>query len=558
MPHLIESLEDRQLFAGGAPDSSYASDGRAALTFRVASATEAVTPAQLLTDAQGRSYVVATTPTTFQIERLTSSGVLDTGWGKRGSVVFTRSDDFAAGNDKAQLDAAGRLVLLLDNKLVRLTTTGAADAAFGSGGVTTLPSFVAVNDMTIDLGNRIYVTGTGPGNHKTIDARARLERLNSRGRIDKTFQLGGLYDLPNGTSTIGSSVTLRSKQTGQFVRALADGSVVVAADASYGVANGHGYSIFRVQSAKFAVDGTLVTSYGNLGTGFESAAGPSSDDYTTHTLSAVGIRASGAVSMLASTDPPFGAGAPFSSNEEISPTGQFVAVGSGTATYAAAGDTELAGFSNVAFTSLKDGRELVTLDGNSVAVLTAGGNYDTTFNGGKALSLPAERARVTGVAAAEAGDGNILTAKPGVDRFTVVVHKFLTTGPAGQTVPVTPAATPNAGGGKLTKAATSLQFNVVYYAKGGGSIDGSQLNGSELRVLAASGEHRIPRLVSYRAGGAGGIIATYRTTDTDGSAWDKTDNGLYGVRLIANTLKFSDGTFLPGVANIGTLQVAIV
>ena len=547
----IENLEGRQLFAGGALDTTYATNGAATLTFRRASDTETVVPTQVMADSTGRSYVVARTSTTLQIQRLTAAGALDTGWGKRGALVFVTGNN--SGVDKARIDAGGRLLVLDDNTLYRFTAAGALDTTFGTNGSVGVSGvFAAANDFDVDGFNRIYVTGDVATKTKYLD-RTGVIRLISKGRLDKAFQGKGVYVVPTGTYMTSGE----TQSSGQAVRVLADNSVVVAGTVGYGTQNGSLLPLYNgVRSLKFTADGVLDTTYGQ--SGVATTVANSNTDNNTYGILVLGVRANGAVVLDDQADN-YEYGGLSNVNSEIAADGEVPSFDESGFAYRDP-DTYGDGATAGTFTTLSDGRELAVLNGtdeyqSTVSVLTAGGVYDRTFNAGNPITLAAGHVGAGGFAAAGTPDDAILTARTGSLSTDVTVNRFLTTGSGTSPVAHTPAQPPAAGGSKLTTARTSYQFNADFSAKGGDTIDASSITSDVLRIFAADGTHRVPRLISVSASGRT-VVATFRTTDVNGGAWDASDNGSYAIRLIGGQVRESDGTTL-ATQTIGGITVKI-
>ena len=548
MSHALETLEGRRLFAGGALDTTFATGGSRSLTFRVASATDVVTPLQVLTAADGHVYVTARSQGTFQVRRLTADGAIDSAWGRHGLLVFST---VGTTRELARLDHAGRLDVLIGKKISRYTTAGAADATFGTGGTADLSgTFGQVNDFAFDSGDRVYVVGDVPTKTRDLD-RAGVVRLISRGKADRTFQAKGVYVVPQ----IVSKAKNESQATADFVRVLADDSVVVAGTVGFGTQNGTTVpQSTAVRAFKLTPDGVSDTTYGQSGVTIASPH-PDNELYT-FSLDAIGIRANGAVALDGRTS---GDDGPGDVNQEIKPDGQFVGFddSSNTVEYADLTNSYYEALTSTTFTTLPDGRELATVLGGGVSVLTAGGGYDHTFNDGNIVELGSERYGNTGVAAAGTADDKIVAIKVGKGRTEIVVRQFLTTGQG--TSPADPAAVPPpmAGGRHLTTPSTSLRFNVSYQAPIGRTIDVSTIGPAALRVFGPNGGHRAPRLVEVLSNNGQYVNAAYRVTDVDGSDFTAADNGTYTVRLLPNTVKYDDGTFVDGQV-IGTLTVKIV
>jgi len=265
----------------------------------------------------------------FAVARLNSTGSLDTSFGSSGKVLFGFSNNSSAVARAVTIQANGYIVLGGDSgnsfALARLTSSGAFDLGFnGTGKVT-----VSVANSTDGLGGAYDVTTQrllvgGVIQEKIVAAgiRPRLAvvdrdiavlRFNPNGSLDSSFGSGGkvftnfsgysdqakaiAIDANNNIIVAGHTLTdstngqmfalVRYTENGQLDASFGTGGKVTAGDAAYRNAfYGHGleiqadgrivasgyielplgaYADFAV--ARFNVDGTLDTSFGQSGTG---------------------------------------------------------------------------------------------------------------------------------------------------------------------------------------------------------------------------------------------------------------------------------------------------
>jgi hypothetical protein len=284
-----------------------------------------------------------------------------------------------------------------------------------------------------------------------------------------------------------------------------------------------------------AATGALDTAYG---TGGFAKYFQRSGDVAFYSSRPVGIRSNGTAVIYESggTDDPNGAGS-LSGNVVIAAdgktVGRFAKFGSTkTAVIGAGGPV-----AGVDFVAQADGSELVVDRGAArLTKIAASGAYDTTFNSGNPVAPVS--------AGALQHDGTVVTAVNGSARNLVMLKRiFRDDSPV-----ATLAAKP------LRSATTSLRFNVIYRAPGG--MDASTVTGQELRIIGTDGVSRRPRLVTKTVLDDGSILATYKTTDPKGGAWDASDNGSYAVRVLADLVK-SVGNVAMAKRTAGTLTVQI-
>lgn len=217
-----EGLEERQLLAAGALDSTFNATGYALEGPMTAYAVQIDSAGDIL--AAGSS---GGSSSDFRVVRTTPSGALDTAFGTNGSVTT----DFAGRSDRADALAVlpdGRIVVAgtagnvhavtvkgkttnyLDNDfgLVCYLANGSLDPSFGNGGkVTTNISNYSTLDqnyqsdkgwaMAVQGDGKIVVGGqswTGSGITEGV-----LVRYNANGSLDTTFGGSGIVHIPTPT-----------------------------------------------------------------------------------------------------------------------------------------------------------------------------------------------------------------------------------------------------------------------------------------------------------------------------------------------------------------------
>jgi len=163
-------------------------------------------------DASDRIVVAgnsaATTSSDMVVWRLTSTGVLDNTFS--GDGIFVHSGAAGGGNSWADngqavlIDSQGRIVVAgesadatgySDLAVWRLTTAGALDSSFGTGGIVThagaagTNSFEFVYDLLLDANDGVYVAGSGSNG---TDYDAVVWAFTSAGVLDTGFGSGGV------------------------------------------------------------------------------------------------------------------------------------------------------------------------------------------------------------------------------------------------------------------------------------------------------------------------------------------------------------------------------
>jgi uncharacterized delta-60 repeat protein len=197
-----KSVAVARLLPGGTLDTGFGLNGKVVLPVTGSNIeADAVLP-----DSSG-GVVVAGTLTTagtafFSIGRLTNSGAIDNSFGTAGNITF----DFGAGSNShlsdAILDSNGNIVVVgsMDNggihrfAAARLTSSGAIDASFGTGGKTKFSIGVATDDTATrvheDANGRLFLVGN------TVDGTlvsAALACLRPTGALDTGFATGGIF-----------------------------------------------------------------------------------------------------------------------------------------------------------------------------------------------------------------------------------------------------------------------------------------------------------------------------------------------------------------------------
>ncbi len=181
----------------------------------------------------------------FGVARVTSSGQLDPTFGTSGVAAVTTTSTLT---DVRQLrvDAAGKIYIGANGqayapRVFRLTSAGALDQTFGTGGVADpnlWPS--GPGGVELDSAGRVYVPGS-------MDSDAVVVRLDAAGAVDTTFGVMGYAKAGFTQPSAGTGIVL-----------LPGGGIVLAAD--FG-----GLGESDVGLAQFDANGALVSSFGNGG-----------------------------------------------------------------------------------------------------------------------------------------------------------------------------------------------------------------------------------------------------------------------------------------------------
>ncbi len=158
----------------------------------------------------------------YMAARLTTTGTLDTSYGRGGTVVVPIGSH-AIANAIALQPSDGKVILAGNAytntsvaATVRLTTGGNLDPTYGNGGISTFTYWNAVNAVVIQPGdNKIVIGGTG----------ATAVRLDADGTIDQGFGDGGTVTVRIGSSSDAANGVTTQPATGGIVLA---GTAVIA------------------------------------------------------------------------------------------------------------------------------------------------------------------------------------------------------------------------------------------------------------------------------------------------------------------------------------------
>jgi uncharacterized delta-60 repeat protein len=467
------------------------------------------------------------------IQRFLPNGSLDASFGVGGLAAIAQDIDRASSGELA-VDADGRVVFAGTREtasgtvviLARFLGTGQPDAAFGSGGIATLPATGSVaRGLRLDAAGRLVWCGS-------VGGQLAVGRALATGAPDETFAEGGGATLRLSTATEATDTRWNAVAT------QADGKIVVA-----GEANGGGQ--VHAVAGRFSANGVPDATFGEAGV----ALGPSGAQANAVVLDAqkriVTAGGGGGAFVLARLDAggvpdaAFGikgvARIPFPVATS-SVRGAWAMAIDGAGRIVAAGGVDGA----LAFIRLTpDGSPDTTFNGTGRAVISAGS--DSSFDGVRAMVLDAS-GRI--VAVANAGS-NFVIVRLNADGTPDA--SFGTGGRAASSVPAGTAAAAALAidaGGRIVVAGYTYAYEhfVLLRYKADGSLD------------AGFGDAGIARATfpgaSMTAGGL--VIDAAGRLVVVGSAYRDWKYQLALARLL------SDGTPDPTFGGNGTSTVSVI
>lgn len=220
--------------APGDLDPSF-SGGSLSINPRPGTVSDRLNPAEVLRLSDGRIVVIGqTASSTLFVARLTASGALDPAFGgvreiSFGSSVYVEPQDVA-------VDSAGRLIVGgragSNGFLVRLTTSGALDPSFGTGGKVSTVGLVYA--IAVDTDDAVYALQGGD----------LVVRWGATGTVDTAFGAGG------------SSTLAETFQEDSRMAVLADRRIVLL-----GKGSAAGYRLARLEGLQDAVPGVDSGNY---------------------------------------------------------------------------------------------------------------------------------------------------------------------------------------------------------------------------------------------------------------------------------------------------------
>ena len=445
--------------------------------------------------------------------KLTSNGAVDTSFGTNGYATITAPSNAnirslkVLSNDSMIVLVNSYSQMVMSNQLVKFTSTGAADSAFGTSGTVTLSA--NEYDFTVNSADSIFVGGSTGGSSSS----ATVKKYTSAGVLDTAWATSGVLSIAGvGNQGDGRSVmavaTDASNKIYVAVRASAMGSMAsttklfrLLADGTNDSSFGSG-TLLSSGSSPYVAD-ILVLADGNvvlnsMSAGMTPAAGVS-------LVSSTGVLDSSHATDTASLK--FGSCAISETQIVQLKTGEVMAFGStyimGSNPGDATGSLWKLNFSGVtgggSNTETPSGAAAPTLvtSANAAALVRAPGSESIIINGeevvieSKTVSIPAARTPAAQRTAAQV--------KSIQQAGAALLQQFLASLPAGATSNVAVVNT----------ATGAVMQNLVFDANGNSVnvpvedivfLDGPQLSlmiGSNNANITADGKYQV---------GAGGIV----------------------------------------------------
>jgi uncharacterized delta-60 repeat protein len=260
----IEQLEGRRVFAAGALDSSFDSDGLVTVNLGDSRSVGR----GVVVQPDGKSVIVGEShggrSSDFAVARYNVDGSLDTSFGGTGKVLT----DFGNTTDAAYavaLQADGKIVVSgisfgtnWDSAVARYNTDGSLDTTFGGGDgrvtVAVSPSSTDYAlDVAIDSNQQIVLGGYADMGGTGFDFSA--VRLNSDGTLDNSFGVGGKATL---------DVLTNRNDRMSALEVLPDNRIVLVGSSFNGADDD--FSVVRLTAAgtpdsSFSGDGKLTQSF---------------------------------------------------------------------------------------------------------------------------------------------------------------------------------------------------------------------------------------------------------------------------------------------------------
>jgi uncharacterized delta-60 repeat protein len=220
-----------KLTAAGAPDATFGNGGKAMLRWDYASSGAAIAR-----QADGKIVVAGAAwvggNTRMLVTRFNADGTLDTGFGTNGVTTvnpfgYSTATALSIAGDGKILVAGYATLSSSDMVVFRVTTAGALDATFGTGGVKVL-DFRGGSDFAAGvqaLGDgKTLVAGTAAQSSANANFDFAVARLNADGSVDTNFgylghnglvlyDVGGAYDSAAELGFHGASPVLLGSST---------------------------------------------------------------------------------------------------------------------------------------------------------------------------------------------------------------------------------------------------------------------------------------------------------------------------------------------------------
>jgi uncharacterized delta-60 repeat protein len=258
-------LEVARFTTSGKLDTTFGGSGHVTTIFG-----DGVHVSAVAIDSQGRIFVVAGSnpandgTTELTLARYLPNGTLDSSFGNKGVDAFTTGPAAGASANAMAIQPDGRIVLGgsigSDFFAARLTSSGALDSTFGTGGITKVNlkgvqssnATTAASGVAIVAGGKIVLGGT-----KTDSSgfsRFALTRLNSNGKIDTSFGSSGITTTAFSQNSVAHAMTVQ-----------ADGKIVLVGSSLYVFT---GYPINAMNAAlvaRYTANGKLDATFNHTG-----------------------------------------------------------------------------------------------------------------------------------------------------------------------------------------------------------------------------------------------------------------------------------------------------
>ena len=526
----FETLESRRLLSAGSLDPFFGDGGRVLL----GSGKNPERIDQILPMSDGRTLAVGQLNPDGQfpslpslvLARFNADGSLDASFNGNGALQDGQLASFTT--VRAALTPDGKIVVIAHRPeftdLLRYNADGSLDATFGTNGVVTAD--IEAQNLAVTRAGKIILCGSYfRGNQDNFTLA--VEVLNPDGTPDTTFAGAG-FIVPQ---------RLRTEDTftdsfADVILALPDGDILVAGHRNHAddLENGTAFQ-GEILLARFNPDGSFDSAFGDRGIYFD----------------------------------PTTAGMKLVYDAALSPAGDRIVV-----TKTASGNPFLCAFASDAGTLEKtaalQGNEPFFQHGVPLAIDEVGRSYvvgqkridsvenfaavrydenlalDPTFGEGGTAVLPSPQDDVP-YAIAPAADGTILIGGQGHNRLELA-RIFASAAP----VAVAHAR-------RITQpGSTGCRFTVTY--RDDGQIDRSTIDSDDVRVVLPDGSTRKVRLIDIAATSDSGIrVAMYRFP-APGGTFDRSDNGVYSIRLRGHEVADMKGHFAVP-RTIGTFSVRI-
>ncbi len=270
--------------ADGSLDSSFSSDGKRTIAFDLGTTgNRDDEPFAIAVQSDGKIVVAGvaertSSDTEMAIARLNSDGSYDTSFGTGGKQTFNLGVLGYKGLDGARalaIQSDGKILVggyahnntnIIQAVVLRLTTSGALDSSFNSGGRANVSDFTDSSGADIEMVTALAIQSNGKilaaGTATDIDLTTEigLARFNADGTQDTTFGDDQMFGGTNGDSDISLSGP-NLDETVASVKIASDGKIYVGGMAETSSTTAVYYA------ARFTSSGLIDSAFGGLGIG---------------------------------------------------------------------------------------------------------------------------------------------------------------------------------------------------------------------------------------------------------------------------------------------------